>query len=137
MTLSIPLAAAKAAWLEVEAAAEEKARHTKQQRVEEPPAPAPAEPAWRKRPYAAYTSVDQWKKEEGANWNRRRVPLCGKPGRPASKLPRPSRHDERGVPIGYLNLQFCQKSLNFSFNFVKNRFAGALPPLPRPLAAAG
>mmetsp|Transcript_2185 Transcript_2185/g.6591 ORF Transcript_2185/g.6591 Transcript_2185/m.6591 type:complete len:247 (+) Transcript_2185:147-887(+) len=75
-----PLAAAKAAWLEVEAAAEEKARHTKQQRVEEPPAPAPAEPAWRKRPYAAYTSVDQWKKEEGANWNRRRVPLCGKPG---------------------------------------------------------
>ena len=40
-------------------------------------APEPKQPEWRQRPYAAYETVEQWRKEEGVSWNRRRVPLCG------------------------------------------------------------
>ena len=47
------------------------------ERVEALEAPEPKQPEWRQRPYAAYETVEQWRKEEGVSWNRRRVPLCG------------------------------------------------------------
>ena len=58
-------------------AKEAQARHFKQQRVEAPEAPEPKQPEWRQRPYAAYETVEQWRKEEGVSWNRRRVPQSG------------------------------------------------------------
>ena len=70
-----PLATRQAAWDEVAEAKEAQARHCKHQRTAAPEAPAPAEPAWRRRPYAAYSTVEYWRQYEGEIWNRRRVPL--------------------------------------------------------------
>ena len=65
-----PLATRQAAWDEVAEAKEAQARHCKQQRTAAPEAPAPAEPAWRRRPYAAYSTVEYWRQYEGEIWNR-------------------------------------------------------------------
>ena len=133
-----PLATRQAAWDEVAEAKEAQARHCKHQRTAAPEAPAPAEPAWRRRPYAAYSTVEYWRQYEGEIWNRRRVPLSGKPKRPAAKLPRPSSHDERGgcpravrcVDVArnrLKNVKFRQKSLR----------GGAAPAPPAGAARRG
>ena len=97
------MAARAASWLELRVAEDALTRHSKQQRVDAAAAPKPKEPEWRQRAYAADKTVEQWRKEEGVSWNRRRVPLSGEPGRPPSKLPRPSKNDDKGNGIGYLD----------------------------------
>lgn len=110
-----PEAARQAAWQELEAAraaldAHHLQQQPKRQRVEgeagsaeaaggaeaagsAEAAPEVAEPAWRKRPYAKYNTIQKWIDREGELWNRRRVKLSAdKAGRLPAKLPRGDRN---------------------------------------------